>query len=66
MNRWSKFAEKVKQDQSVETEPRLTMNLRVVKKVDGSTTVEQLVEYRNQKGMIVNTEWVEVPTIMEQ
>lgn len=66
MNRWSKFASKAKQEQGGDTTPHQTMNLRQVVKADGSMRIEQLIEYRNQQGMVEETEWVEIPLIMEK
>nr|DAD84418.1 MAG TPA: hypothetical protein [Podoviridae sp. ctUS21] len=41
------------------------MNLHLVIRKDGSQRIEQLVEYRNSKGLVVSTEWVEIPVIYE-
>nr|DAV86453.1 MAG TPA: hypothetical protein [Caudoviricetes sp.] len=41
------------------------MNLHLVIHKDGSQRIEQLVEYRNSKGLVVSTEWVEIPVIYE-
>lgn len=65
MSKWDKFAKKARKEQGGETTPHQTMNLRQVIKSDGSMRIEQLTEHRNQQGMIVNTEWVEIPLIME-
>lgn len=66
MSKWSKFAEKNKaQSQGGDTTPHQTMNLRQVVKSDGSMRIEQLVEHRNQQGLVVEFNWVEIPVIME-
>lgn len=59
---WSNFEKKKTSEGAT---PHLTMNLRQIVLKDGGVTIEQLVEYRNEKGAIVNTEWVEIPRIME-
>lgn len=65
MSKWGKFAQKAKQEQGGDTTPHQTMNLRQVIKLDGSMRIEQLIEHRNQQGMVVDTEWVEIPRLME-
>lgn len=65
MSKWSKFSN-TSQSQSEATTPHLTMNLRQVVTQSGANYFEQLVEYRNKDGMVLNTEWVRVPTIYEQ
>lgn len=65
MNKWSKATEKAKKEQGADTTPCLTMNLRTVVKISGAIAIEQLIEYRNNNNMVVNTEWVELPTIYE-
>lgn len=61
--KWDKF--KKTQEQSEETTAVLTMNLRCVVSLDGNT-IEQLIEYRNNKGMLVESEWVAIPTVYAQ
>lgn len=64
MSKWSKFSNN-SQSQSEATTPHLTMNLRQVVMQSGANYFEQLVEHRNKDGMVLNTEWVRVPTIYE-
>lgn len=47
------------------TTPHLTMNLRQVVTVENKVTIEQLVEYKNEHGMVVNTDWIAIPVIYE-
>lgn len=61
--KWDKF--KKTQEQSEETTAVLTMNLRCVVSLNGNT-IEQLIEYRNNKGMLVGSEWVAIPTVYAQ
>lgn len=63
MSNWSKFAKGGQS--SSETKPYPTMHLRQVIKQTGESRLEQLVEYRNDKAVVINTEWVEIPTIIE-
>lgn len=63
MSKWDQF--KKKDEESSDTTPHLTMNLRCVVGRNGQT-IEQLVEYRNKNSMVVSTEWVEIPTIYQQ
>lgn len=63
MSKWDQF--KKKDEDSSDTTPHLTMNLRCVVGRKGQT-IEQLVEYRNKNSMVVSTEWVEIPTIYQQ
>ncbi len=65
MSKWRQHAEKQK-SRGGETTPNLTMNLRCVLKRDKTQVIEQLVEYRNSNGMVVTTEWVEIPVIFEE
>lgn len=65
VSKWGKFAKKAQGENGGVATPHQTMNLRQVIKVDGSIRVEQLIEHRNQHNMVVNTEWVEIPVIME-
>lgn len=64
MSNWSKFRKREDTECGVTTS-HLTMNLRQVIRKDGSTSIEQLIEHRNEQGMVVNTEWVAIPVIME-
>ena len=61
--KWDKF--KNTQEQSEETTAVPTMNLRRVVSLDGNT-IEQLIEYRNSKGMLVSSEWVAIPIVYAQ
>lgn len=65
MSKWSKATNKAKAEQSGDLTPHLTMNLRCVKHTDGSLSIEQLVEYRNNTNQLINSEWVTIPTVME-
>lgn len=62
MSKWSKFSDKQTKE---ELTLHLTMNLRQVIRKDNSIRIEQMVEYRNQQNMVVQTEWVVIPVIME-
>lgn len=64
MSKWSKFTKREDTDGGVTT-PHPTMHLRQVIKQDGSVQIEQLIEHRNEQGMVANTEWVAIPVIME-
>lgn len=64
MSKWHKFAKQEGAKQEKLTQ-HLTMHLRQIKKIDGSVRIEQLVEYRNEQNMVTQTEWVEIPLIME-
>lgn len=61
--KWDKF--KKTQEQSEETTAVTTMNLRCVVSLNGNT-IEQLIEYRNNKGMLVGSEWIAIPTVYAQ
>lgn len=61
--KWDKF--KKTQEQSEETTAVPTMNLRCVVSLNGNT-IEQLIEYRNNKGMLVGSEWIAIPTVYAQ
>lgn len=63
MGKWDKF--KKTRDSVEETTPFPTMNLRCVIGQNGQT-IEQMIEYRNNKGMVVNSEWVAIPIIYQQ
>lgn len=63
MSNWGKFAKN--SQSSGETKPHPTMHLRQVIKSNGDYRLEQMVEYRNDKAIVVNTEWVEIPIILE-
>lgn len=64
MSNWGKF-KKSDTDGGGDTTPHQTMNLRQVVRKDGSIQIEQLIEYRNQQGMVVDTHWTTIPIIME-
>lgn len=64
MSNWKKFANGGDGKQGRLTQ-HPTMNLRQVLKKEGSFRIEQLIEYRNQQNMVTDTEWVEIPLIME-
>lgn len=63
MGDWSKFA--TAGESKEETTAFPTMNLRCVVGKSGQT-IEQMVEYRNNKGMVVSTEWVAIPVVYQQ
>lgn len=48
-----------------ETTPHLTMNLRQVVTAENKVIIEQMIEYKNEKGMVVSTDWVAIPIIYE-
>lgn len=57
---WSKF--KNARESREETTVFPTMNLRYVVSQSGNF-IEQMVEHRNAKGMVVSTEWVAIPVV---
>lgn len=61
--KWDRF--KKTEEGAEELTSVLTMNLRCVVTNDGQY-IEQMVEHRNAKGMVVNTEWVAIPTLYVQ
>lgn len=67
MSKWQKAAEKSRasSEKSGDLTPHVTMNLRRVVLRDSTFTFEQMVEYRNNSGMVVKTDWVEIPTLYE-
>jgi hypothetical protein len=64
MGKWDKFRKDNKESVE-ETTPFPTMNLRCVVSQNGQT-IEQEIQYRNSKGMVVNSEWVAIPIIYQQ
>lgn len=60
MGDWSKFA--TAGESKEETTAFPTMNLRYVVSQSGNF-IEQMVEHRNAKGMVVSTEWVAIPVV---
>lgn len=66
MSDWHSFGKSSDQAKGVDVSPpNPTMNLRLVHRRDGSVSVEQMVEYRNSTGLVVDTEWVAIPVIYE-
>lgn len=66
MSNWHSFGKSSEQARGEDTStPHPTMNLRLVHRKDGSVSVEQMVEYRNSTGLVVDTEWVAIPVIYE-
>lgn len=66
MSDWHKFGKSYNEAKGGETStPNPTMNLRLVHRKDGSESIEQMVEYRNSTGLVVDTEWVAIPVIYE-
>lgn len=66
MSNWHSFGKSSDQAKGGETStPNPTMNLRLVYRKDGGTSIEQLIEYRNSNGLVVDTEWVAIPVIYE-
>jgi hypothetical protein len=66
VSNWHAFGKKADTNGGSEnTTPHPTMNLHLVIRKDGSQRIEQLVEYRSSKGLVVSTEWVEIPVIYE-
>lgn len=61
---WGKFAEQ-QRNQGEDTTPHPTMSIRQVIKESGEIRIEQLIEHRTNQGMVVNTEWVEIPVIIK-
>lgn len=64
MGKWDRFKKSDKESVG-ETSPFPTMNLRCVISQNGQV-LEQMIEYRNSKGMVVNSEWVAIPIIYQQ
>ena len=67
MSNWHAFGKKDNAGNggSENTNPHPTMNLHLVIRKDGSQRIEQRIEHRNNKGLVVSTEWVEIPVIYE-
>lgn len=66
MSNWHSFGKSENTDGGSEsTTPHPTMNLHVVIRKDGSQRIEQMIEHRNSNGLVVSTEWVEIPVIYE-
>lgn len=65
VSKWSKFAKHTQDESRGESKPHLTMSLRQVVKMNGSIQIEQLIEHRTPQGMVVQTEWVAIPVIIE-
>lgn len=65
VSKWSKFAKHTQDESRGESKPHLTMSLRQVVKMNGTIQIEQLIEHRTQQGMVVQTEWVAIPVIIE-
>lgn len=62
MSRFSKFANE--QSNGGNSQLRPTMNLRcVVDSVTKAQTIQQQVEYVNEKGQVIDTEWLDIPII---
>lgn len=61
-SKWGKFT---KTSNKVSTTSRVTMSLRMCKRKDGEVVVQQLIEHVDDNGLIVTTEWVEIPTVYE-
>jgi len=66
VSNWHSFGKSANTDGGSEsTTPHPTMNLHVVIRKDGSQRIEQMIEHRNSNGLVVSTEWVEIPVIYE-
>lgn len=61
-SKWGKFT---RTSNKVSTTSRVTMSLRMCKRKDGEVVVQQLIEHVDDNGLIVTTEWVEIPTVYE-
>ena len=60
---WHRFGKSANEKTGGGLSPALTPHLRYVILESGERVLEQMVEYRNDNGLVVGNEWVPIPVI---
>lgn len=62
---WHRFGKSANEKTGGGLSPTVTPHLRCVIRESGERVFEQMIEYRNDQGLIVGNEWVVIPVIYE-
>lgn len=63
---WHRFGKRADKITGGGLSPTLTPHLRYVIQESGEQVLEQMIEYRNENGLIVGHDWVAIPVVYKQ